>query len=44
MVHGLLPDDAAALELVVRLEADERIAGDHRLHAVRAICTLEPPV
>ncbi len=32
MVHG----PAAGLDLLGRLEADERIAEDHRLHAVRA--------
>jgi RNA polymerase sigma factor (sigma-70 family) len=32
MVHGA----QAGLDLVARLEADERIAGDHRLHGVRA--------
>ena len=32
MAHG----PAAGLELLGRLETDERIAGDHRLHAVRA--------
>jgi predicted RNA polymerase sigma factor len=32
MVHG----PAAGLELLGRLESDDRIANDHRLHAVRA--------
>ena len=32
MVHG----PAAGLELLAGLAADERVAGDHRLHAVRA--------
>jgi RNA polymerase sigma factor (sigma-70 family) len=32
MVHGARP----ALALLAELEADDRIAGDHRLHAVRA--------
>jgi predicted RNA polymerase sigma factor len=32
MVQG--PD--TGLDLLAKLEADERIAGDHRLHAVRA--------
>jgi predicted RNA polymerase sigma factor len=32
MVEG----PAAGLDLLGTLEADERIAGDHRLHAVRA--------
>jgi predicted RNA polymerase sigma factor len=32
MVHGA----RAGLDLLAKLEADERIAEDHRLHAVRA--------